>query len=68
MLRRSFRPDERASEGAAGAHARVVASLDALLQELHSQLRSGDQVLIMSNGGFGGLHTLLLSALRGAGA
>jgi UDP-N-acetylmuramate: L-alanyl-gamma-D-glutamyl-meso-diaminopimelate ligase len=29
-------------------------------------VRSGDHVLIMSNGGFGGLHGKLLAALRQA--
>jgi UDP-N-acetylmuramate: L-alanyl-gamma-D-glutamyl-meso-diaminopimelate ligase len=27
--------------------------------------RSGDQVLVMSNGGFGGVHDKLLAALAG---
>ena len=38
-------------------------TLDELLQGLLATLRSGDQVLIMSNGGFGGLHGKLLEAL-----
>jgi UDP-N-acetylmuramate: L-alanyl-gamma-D-glutamyl-meso-diaminopimelate ligase len=38
--------------------------VDALLQRLSADLRDGDQVLIMSNGGFGGLHAKLLAALR----
>ncbi len=28
------------------------------------EARSGDHVLVMSNGGFGGLHDKLLAALR----
>jgi UDP-N-acetylmuramate: L-alanyl-gamma-D-glutamyl-meso-diaminopimelate ligase len=40
------------------------ASVEDLVKGLSSELRSGDQVLIMSNGGFGGLHEKLLAALR----
>jgi len=46
-----------------GARAHVVAELDALVLELSRRLKSADHVLIMSNGGFGGLHTRLLQAL-----
>ena len=38
---------------------------DAMLQWLKANLRSGDQVVIMSNGGFEGLHQRLLKALQG---
>ncbi|MDH4401439.1 MAG: UDP-N-acetylmuramate:L-alanyl-gamma-D-glutamyl-meso-diaminopimelate ligase [Burkholderiaceae bacterium] len=37
--------------------------LDALVQALASQARSGDHIVVMSNGGFGGIHTKLLKAL-----
>jgi UDP-N-acetylmuramate: L-alanyl-gamma-D-glutamyl-meso-diaminopimelate ligase len=47
-----------------GPQAATEPSIDALLQRLLADLRSGDQVLIMSNGGFGGLHGKLLNALR----
>jgi UDP-N-acetylmuramate: L-alanyl-gamma-D-glutamyl-meso-diaminopimelate ligase len=40
------------------------ASVEDLVTGLAGELRSGDQVLIMSNGGFGGLHEKLLTALR----
>ena len=50
-----------------GARARLVGSLDTLLRELDATARSGDHVLIMSNGGFGGLHRRLLDALRARG-
>jgi UDP-N-acetylmuramate: L-alanyl-gamma-D-glutamyl-meso-diaminopimelate ligase len=40
------------------------ASVEDLVKGLCSELRTGDQVLIMSNGGFGGLHEKLLTALR----
>jgi len=38
-------------------------STEALLQQLLAEIGSGDQVLIMSNGGFGGLHQRLIDAL-----
>jgi UDP-N-acetylmuramate: L-alanyl-gamma-D-glutamyl-meso-diaminopimelate ligase len=46
-----------------GAKGHAAATLDELLQGLLATLKSGDQVLIMSNGGFGGLHGKLLDAL-----
>ena len=50
-----------------GSRARLVGNLDALLRDLDATARSGDHVLIMSNGGFGGLHRRLLDALRARG-
>jgi len=44
-----------------GAHAD---SIDALVADICDFVREGDQVVIMSNGGFGGLHDKLLAALR----
>jgi UDP-N-acetylmuramate: L-alanyl-gamma-D-glutamyl-meso-diaminopimelate ligase len=41
-------------------------SVDALARDLARSLRPGDHVLIMSNGGFGGLHGKLLAALAAA--
>jgi UDP-N-acetylmuramate: L-alanyl-gamma-D-glutamyl-meso-diaminopimelate ligase len=46
-----------------GRRAHVVPELGALVTALASDLRAGDHALIMSNGGFGGLHTRLLDAL-----
>jgi UDP-N-acetylmuramate: L-alanyl-gamma-D-glutamyl-meso-diaminopimelate ligase len=46
-----------------GAKGRVARSFDELLAGLVSASAPGDQVLIMSNGGFGGLHGKLLEAL-----
>ena len=40
--------------------------MDALARELAAAARPGDHVLIMSNGGFGGLHGKLLAELRRA--
>jgi UDP-N-acetylmuramate: L-alanyl-gamma-D-glutamyl-meso-diaminopimelate ligase len=46
-----------------GPKASTAVSIDLLLKQLCGSLRSGDHVLIMSNGGFGGLHGRLLTAL-----
>jgi UDP-N-acetylmuramate: L-alanyl-gamma-D-glutamyl-meso-diaminopimelate ligase len=51
-----------------GARGRVANSLDDLLRGLVADARQGDQVLIMSNGGFGGLHGKLLEALKNGSA
>ena len=37
--------------------------LAALMENLARALRPGDQVLVMSNGGFGGIHRRLLERL-----
>ncbi len=47
-----------------GDKARVFDNLDELTKQLVSDARPGDQVLMMSNGGFGGIHQKLLDALR----
>jgi UDP-N-acetylmuramate: L-alanyl-gamma-D-glutamyl-meso-diaminopimelate ligase len=49
--------------GQLGARAHVAHDLDALLNGLSHELRSGDHALLMSNGGFGGLHERLLKSL-----
>ncbi|MGE0582521.1 MAG: UDP-N-acetylmuramate:L-alanyl-gamma-D-glutamyl-meso-diaminopimelate ligase [Steroidobacteraceae bacterium] len=46
-----------------GARAHFSQGIDALAGQLASRLRSGDQLLIMSNGGFGGLHDKVLARL-----
>jgi UDP-N-acetylmuramate: L-alanyl-gamma-D-glutamyl-meso-diaminopimelate ligase len=56
--------DAGAVAQALGARAVTEPSIDALLARLQRDLVAGDQVLIMSNGGFGGLHAKLLSALQ----
>ncbi len=50
-----------------GAKGQVANTLDELLRGLVGDARQGDQVLIMSNGGFGGLHGKLLEALTREG-
>jgi UDP-N-acetylmuramate: L-alanyl-gamma-D-glutamyl-meso-diaminopimelate ligase len=49
---------------ALGPRGQVAGSIDALLGGLLTAVRAGDHVLIMSNGGFGGLHDKLLAALE----
>ena len=55
------------SLGAALAPMGDVASayddLDAMVQAIVAQARPGDHVVVMSNGGFGGVHQKLLEAL-----
>jgi UDP-N-acetylmuramate: L-alanyl-gamma-D-glutamyl-meso-diaminopimelate ligase len=49
---------------ALGAKGRVARSMDELVGGIAGGVRPGDQVLVMSNGGFGGLHGKLLEALE----
>jgi UDP-N-acetylmuramate: L-alanyl-gamma-D-glutamyl-meso-diaminopimelate ligase len=46
-----------------GNRARVEKDLDALIATLAKEAKSGDHILIMSNGGFGGIHAKLLDRL-----
>ena len=46
-----------------GAQAVVSDKIDELVQRVVAAARSGDHVLCMSNGGFGGIHAKLLDAL-----
>jgi UDP-N-acetylmuramate: L-alanyl-gamma-D-glutamyl-meso-diaminopimelate ligase len=46
-----------------GAQAVVADSVEALVAAIAKAARPGDQVLVMSNGGFGGIHDKLLAAL-----
>jgi UDP-N-acetylmuramate: L-alanyl-gamma-D-glutamyl-meso-diaminopimelate ligase len=50
-----------------GDRARVLNDIDALVTELRDASRDGDHVLIMSNGGFEGIHLKLLASLRETG-
>ena len=56
--------DVAGSVAALGERARTVRDLDELITQLDRSLVSGDHVLIMSNGGFGGIHGKLLDRLR----
>ncbi len=46
-----------------GNRAETHADLDALIAAVVRVARSGDQILVMSNGGFGGIHDKLLAQL-----
>jgi UDP-N-acetylmuramate: L-alanyl-gamma-D-glutamyl-meso-diaminopimelate ligase len=46
-----------------GAKARAFDAIDTLVQAIVQQARPGDQILVMSNGGFGGVHQKILNAL-----
>ncbi len=47
-----------------GAKAVCQDNLEALVETIAAEARPGDQVLVMSNGGFGGIHQKLLNRLN----
>ncbi len=47
-----------------GKPAMTLADADSIVEHLAPELKSGDVVAIMSNGGFGGIHEKVLAALR----
>lgn len=47
----------------AGGQACFVPTPEAIVERLVGQLSSGDRVVVLSNGGFGGIHDKLLAAL-----
>ena len=56
--------DAAAALAPLGDKAAVAGSVDALVALVAAAARPGDQVLCMSNGGFGGIHAKLLAALQ----
>ncbi len=58
--------DARAALAPLGAKAIVVDDLDTLVADIVRNARPGDHVLVMSNGGFGGIHRRLVAALEAA--
>ncbi|GAB6041835.1 UDP-N-acetylmuramate:L-alanyl-gamma-D-glutamyl-meso-diaminopimelate ligase [Endothiovibrio diazotrophicus] len=46
-----------------GAKAEVLDSVAAIVERVRREARPGDHLLVMSNGGFGGIHQKLLDAL-----
>ncbi|MCL2346249.1 MAG: UDP-N-acetylmuramate:L-alanyl-gamma-D-glutamyl-meso-diaminopimelate ligase [Desulfobulbus sp.] len=48
-----------------GERASVADDLDALVERITAAARPGDHILVMSNGGFGGIHDKLLRRLAG---
>ena len=55
--------DAAAALAPLGERARSFDDLERLVAAVAADARSGDQVLVMSNGGFGGVHDKLLAAL-----
>jgi len=49
---------------AGGVEADYIPAVDDIVEELRSATQPGDVVLLMSNGGFGGIHEKLLAALK----
>ena len=48
-----------------GAKVAIIGDLQRLVEEIAGAARRGDHVLVMSNGGFGGIHDKLLERLAG---
>jgi UDP-N-acetylmuramate: L-alanyl-gamma-D-glutamyl-meso-diaminopimelate ligase len=48
-----------------GRHARYIPEVDDIIRTVVQDHREGDVVVLMSNGGFGGIHRKLLQALAG---
>ena len=46
-----------------GNKVQVEQDLATLVQDIVAEAQAGDHILVMSNGGFGGIHQLLLDAL-----
>jgi UDP-N-acetylmuramate: L-alanyl-gamma-D-glutamyl-meso-diaminopimelate ligase len=51
-----------------GGHASTFESTEDIIRHLASEVRAGDHVVIMSNGGFENIHNRLLDKLRGGKA
>jgi UDP-N-acetylmuramate: L-alanyl-gamma-D-glutamyl-meso-diaminopimelate ligase len=70
VFRSTLPESERLSEDqlvtdlhAAGVSARHLPDVDTIVRQVAEEAESGDLVVIMSNGGFGGIHRKLLEAL-----
>ena len=55
--------DARAALATLGSKASCHDDLEALVADISADARPGDHVLVMSNGGFGGIHEKLLERL-----
>jgi UDP-N-acetylmuramate: L-alanyl-gamma-D-glutamyl-meso-diaminopimelate ligase len=56
--------DLPAALDALGSRVAFADTVEALVTKIAGESRPGDQILVMSNGGFGGLHGKLLAALE----
>jgi UDP-N-acetylmuramate: L-alanyl-gamma-D-glutamyl-meso-diaminopimelate ligase len=70
VFRSSLPPEERLSESklvadltAANVRARHLPDVDAIVRTVTNEAADGDVIIVMSNGGFGGIHRKLLAAL-----
>jgi UDP-N-acetylmuramate: L-alanyl-gamma-D-glutamyl-meso-diaminopimelate ligase len=75
VFRSTLPPEERLSEGKLvddltrrNVHARHLPTIEAIVDTVAAEARDGDLVVVMSNGGFGGIHRKLAAALAGRGA
>jgi UDP-N-acetylmuramate: L-alanyl-gamma-D-glutamyl-meso-diaminopimelate ligase len=71
VFRSSLPPEERLSESrlvgdltARNVHARHLPDVEAIVDAVAREARAGDLIVVMSNGGFGGIHGKLLAALN----
>mgnify|MGYP001560059196 CR=1 FL=1 len=71
IFRSSLPPDERLSEAklvddlrARNVAARHLPTVDDIVTAVSAEAREGDVIVVMSNGGFGGIHGKLLGALK----
>ena len=55
--------DAEAALAPMGERAQVAGDIDCLIEQVLAAVQPGDQLLCMSNGGFGGIHQKLLAAL-----
>ncbi len=60
--------DAQAALAPLGVRARAIGELAGLVAAVAREARAGDHVVVMSNGGFGGVHGKLLAALPGQAA
>ncbi|CAN7626804.1 UDP-N-acetylmuramate:L-alanyl-gamma-D-glutamyl-meso-diaminopimelate ligase [Variovorax sp. LjRoot290] len=60
--------DAAAALAPMGDRAQVAGAIEPLVAQIVAVARPGDHIVCMSNGGFGGVHEKLLSALRATGA
>jgi len=60
--------DAAAALAPMGERAKVAGAIEPLVAQIVAAAQPGDHIVCMSNGGFGGVHEKLLSALRATGA